>query len=199
MAAPSSPRRSPNAEAANRTALLDAAELLMLEEGYAAVTARRLAARAGLKPQLVHYYFGSMDDLFLNVLRRGSERNLVRLQRAVASPQPLRAIWALSNEPKAAALHTEMVALGNHRKAVRVEMAAQATRFRQVQIDALSDVIGRYDHLDTDLFPATTITVLIASVSRVLGMEQAMGMDIGHADTNRLVEHLLDVLEGPAP
>ena len=42
---------------------MDAAEQLLLEEGYAAVTSRRVGARAGLKPQLVHYYFRTMDDL----------------------------------------------------------------------------------------------------------------------------------------
>ena len=56
-----------------RGALLDAAEQLMLEEGYAAVTSRRVAAQAGLKPQLVHYYFRTMDDLFLAVFRRRAE------------------------------------------------------------------------------------------------------------------------------
>ena len=51
-----------------RQALLDAAEQVMREEGYAAVTSRRVAQRAGLKPQLVHYYFRTMDELFLALL-----------------------------------------------------------------------------------------------------------------------------------
>src|ERR1700746_1245156 len=65
-----SARRSgaPDAEARGR--LLDAAEQLMIEEGYAAVTSRRLAHKAGLKPQLVHYYFRTMEELFLEVFRR---------------------------------------------------------------------------------------------------------------------------------
>ncbi|EUA30299.1 bacterial regulatory s, tetR family protein [Mycobacterium xenopi 4042] len=53
--------------------LLDAAEQLMLEEGYAAVTSRRVAQKAALKPQLVHYYFRTMDDLFLAAFRRRAE------------------------------------------------------------------------------------------------------------------------------
>src|SRR5205823_13649069 len=52
-----------------RAKLLDADEKLLLEEGYAAVTSRRVAAKAGLKPQLVHYYFRTMDDLFIEVFR----------------------------------------------------------------------------------------------------------------------------------
>src|SRR5271155_4449899 len=51
--------------------LLDTAELIMREEGYPAVTTRRLAGRMGVSSQLVHYYFRSMDDLFLALMRRG--------------------------------------------------------------------------------------------------------------------------------
>ncbi len=69
-------RRIGAPDAKNRGVLLDAAEQLMLEEGYAAVTSRRLADRAGLKPQLVHYYFRTMDDLFLAVFRRRAEQGL---------------------------------------------------------------------------------------------------------------------------
>ncbi len=57
----------------------------MLEEGYAAVTSRRVAAQAGLKPQLVHYYFRTMDDLFLAAYRRRAEQGLERLAQALAS------------------------------------------------------------------------------------------------------------------
>ena len=46
------------------------------EEGYAAVTSRRVADAAGLKPQLVHYYFRTMEDLFLEVFRRRAEEGL---------------------------------------------------------------------------------------------------------------------------
>ena len=44
-----SARRIGAPDAKNRGVLLDAAEQLLLEEGYAAVTSRRVAERAGLK------------------------------------------------------------------------------------------------------------------------------------------------------
>ena len=80
-----SPRRIGAEDSKTRAQLLDAAEQLLLEEGYAAVTSRRVAAKAGLKPQLVHYYFRTMDDLFLEVFRRRAEENLARFERAVAA------------------------------------------------------------------------------------------------------------------
>jgi AcrR family transcriptional regulator len=72
----SSVRRIGAPDAKNRGVLLDAAEQLMLEEGYAAVTSRRVAEKAALKPQLVHYYFRTMDDLFLAAFRRRAEEGL---------------------------------------------------------------------------------------------------------------------------
>ena len=85
VATAASPRRIGAEDSKTRAQLLDAAELLLLEEGYAAVTSRRVAAKAGLKPQLVHYYFRTMDDLFLEVFRRRAEENLARFERAVAA------------------------------------------------------------------------------------------------------------------
>ena len=71
----------------------------MLEEGYAAVTSRRVAERAGLKPQLVHYYFRTMEDLFLAVFRRRAEAGPGGAHHALQSPQPLWALWRFSTDP----------------------------------------------------------------------------------------------------
>src|SRR5215470_9049592 len=80
-----SERRIGAPDAKNRTVLLDAAERLMLEEGYAAVTSRRVAEKAGLKPQLVHYYFRTMGELYLAVFRRRADQGLEAQSAALKS------------------------------------------------------------------------------------------------------------------
>ena len=72
----------------------------MLEEGYAAVTSRRVAAQAGLKPQLVHYYFRTMDDLFLAAYRRRADQGLERL--APGARLAAAALGALGPQPRPA-------------------------------------------------------------------------------------------------
>lgn len=129
-----STRRIGAPAAKNRAVLLDATEQLMLEEGYAAVTSRRVAARAGLKPQLVHYCFRTMDDLFLAMLQRRAEVGLERQAQALASDRPLRALREIVTDPAGAAMTTELVALCNHRKAIRAEIARVAEQFRAGQI-----------------------------------------------------------------
>ena len=81
-----SARRIGAPDAKNRLVLLDAAEQLLIDEGYAAVTSRRVAEKAGLKPQLVHYYFRTMDDLFLEVFRRYADQGMAAHRQALASP-----------------------------------------------------------------------------------------------------------------
>src|SRR5690349_19186792 len=131
-----SARRIGAPDAKNRGVLLDAAEQLLLEEGYAAVTSRRLAERAGVKPQLVHYYFRTMEDLFVEVFRRRADANLPQFERALAAGPSLRALWQLNADPRGAALTIEFVALANHRKTIRAEIARYAERFRAAQVDA---------------------------------------------------------------
>ena len=141
-----STRRIGTETSATRTALLDAAQQVLLEEGYAAATSRRVAARAGLKPQLVHYYFRTMDDLFLALVRRGAEQNLERQAEVLASPYPLRALWELSNDPAASALTIEFAALANHRKAIRAELASYGEQFRRLQTEALTSDLRALRH-----------------------------------------------------
>src|SRR6516225_639477 len=103
----------------------------MLESGYAAVSSRRVAARAGLKPQLVHYYFRTMDDLFLALFRSRTDGGLERHAEALASDRPLRALWEVSRDPEGTALIMEFSALANHRKVIAAEIQRYGDRLRE--------------------------------------------------------------------
>ncbi len=193
----STTRRLGAEDSATRAALLDAARQLLLEEGYAAVTSRRVAARAGLKPQLVHYYFRTMDDLFLALVRQGGEQYLERQARALASPRPLRALWELSSDPAGARLTTELAALANHRKAIRAELAAYAGRIRRLQAEALAGVLAGYG-IDAEVVPPEALLVLVTALSQILVLEDTLGATTGHAEMRALVERCLAHYEGPA-
>lgn len=188
-------RRIGAPDAKNRAVLLDAAEQLMLDEGYAAVTSRRVAEKAGLKPQLVHYYFRTMDDLFLDVFRRRAEQGLAAQASALDSPQPLWALWRFGTNPAATRLTMEFMGLANHRKILRAEIARYAERFRHEQNAALTAALQRYGVAVTDV-PPIVWTVFATSVSRVLVMEQALGMSAGHDETLHFCEQWLRRLEG---
>jgi AcrR family transcriptional regulator len=194
-----SARRIGAPDAKNRGLLLDAAEQLMLEEGYAAVTSRRLANKAGLKPQLVHYYFRTMEELFLEVFRRRAEEGLEVQAQALQSEQPLWAVWRFGTDPAFTQISMEFMALANHRKDMRAEIAYYAERFREQQRKAVAAALQRYGAENEDV-PPVVWTVLMTSLSRFLVLEQAIGMSGGHAETVELVENYLRRLEGePRP
>ena len=190
-----SARRIGAPDAKNRGVLLDAAEELLLQEGYAAVTSRRVADAAGLKPQLVHYYFRTMEDLFLEVFRRRAEEGLRVLTTTLASPQPLWALWRFSTQPEATRLTMEFMGLANHRKALRAEIVYYAERFRKEQNKAIAAALRRYN-LDVGEVPPVVWTVFATSVSQALVMERALGMSTGHAETFKYCEQWLRRLEG---
>ena len=188
-------RRIGAEDSATRAALLDAAQALMVAEGYAAVSSRKVAARAGLKPQLVHYYFRTMDDLFIEVFRRRADANLERVERAVAADGSLSTLWRLNTDPTGRTVITEMAALANHRKDLRTEIAELARTLRTEQIDALVPVLDRYG-ISEALVPESFV-VLANALGQVLVMEGALGLDTGHAALRAQVEDLLTRYEGP--
>ena len=194
MTTSASPRRIGAEDSNTRAQLLDAAELLLLEEGYAAVTSRRVAARAGLKPQLVHYYFRTMDDLFLEVFRRRAEENIASVERAVAADGSLRALWKLNADLGGAAFNIEFVALANHRKAIRAEIARYAERFRAVQLEALTAALPALGITDDQLPPIVAL-LMMTGLSQVMALEDALGVIAGHDTTRAFIEQSIAHIE----
>ncbi|OBK76294.1 TetR/AcrR family transcriptional regulator [Mycobacterium sp. 1274761.0] len=190
-----SERRIGAPDAKNRAVLLDAAERLMLEEGYAAVTSRRVAEKAGLKPQLVHYYFRTMGDLYLAVFRRRAEQGLEAQERALKSEQPLWALWRYSSDPRITAFTVEFMALAIHRDELRAEFARYGELFRERERKVISETLQRYG-IDASEVPPVVWAVFATSLSRMLVMETALGMSGGHTETLEFVEAWLRELEG---
>jgi AcrR family transcriptional regulator len=179
-----------------RDTLLDCVEKMMLDEGYASVTYRALATKAGVTPSLVQYYFRSLDDIFVAAIRRYSERNLDYLDKALAkrSEDPLRALWEYSWDEPTGALMTEFMALGNHRKSIRTEIAAVAESVRKLQLDALSAKFGQNARPWGDLsLPA--MQLLISSLPKFLKLEKGVGVETAHAELTEAFERYLDTIE----
>lgn len=197
VAVPAEPssRRIGAEDSKTRAQLVEAAEQLLLEEGYAAVTSRRVAARAGLKPQLVHYYFRTMDDLFIEVFRRNAEANLARFERAIAEDGSLANLWRLNADTRGARFTFEFFALANHRKAIRTEIARYADRFRAAQVEAMTAALARRG-ISADQVPPIVALLTMTGIAQVLALEDALGVTAGHDTTIDFVERTIAQLEG---
>jgi len=187
-------RRLGMENARSRSLLVDAADHILTEEGAHAVSARRVADRAGLKPQLVHYYFKTMDDLLIAVFRRAQEEYLQRHEHALEGRQPLDALWKLNNESQGTRRMMEFISLAGRREAVREVILESAARFRQLQIDAISRVLDERG-VDRTEFPPAGVALLMATVSRGLLLEQTLGLSLGHAELRAFVTRILKTVD----
>src|SRR6201989_893537 len=181
---------------ATREALIEATAQIMLAEGYAAATSRRVAAQAGVKPALVHYYFPSMDDLFVAVLRDKAEHNLQLQRQAIAEAQPLHALWLLNGETDAQ-LFTEFLAMANHRKAIRSEISAYAMRFRDLE-EGVVTLALKARGVDLELFPPVVMSMIMGGLARMVLHEQGLGITRGHDEAIAFMERCLDRFEMPS-
>ncbi len=193
----SSGRRSIGDSAATRRAILDATAKIMREDGHAAVSSRRVAERAGLKSQLVHYHFGTMDDLFLALFRRYEDEFLTAEVGALTSSRPITELWkaSLVGDKEIVA---EFIALAMHRKTIREEIARANDRTRTIHTAAITNAL-QASGVDSKVFPPEVAAFLIAAVTRTLLTESALGVSSGHAATRAFIEQRLLALETGAP
>jgi AcrR family transcriptional regulator len=184
------PKRNGEESSRTREAILDATARIMRDQGYAAVSSRRVANAAGLKSQLVHYYFGTMDDLFLALFQRAEAQHIERHMQAFTSASPLRELWALSTDRTGMELIFEFMALANHRPAIRRELARASERTRAMQVAMLGRMLLQLG-ISSDICPPNVLSLLIAGLARALVSEAAIGVSSAHADTLTFVERLM--------
>lgn len=177
-----------------RAAILDATEALMIEEGYAAVTSRRVAEKAGQKSKLVHYYFATMDDLFVALYERAEKQFLKRHLEAVTSPNPLRALWDLSIHPERTRLAQEFIALSNHRESIRKITARVLEQMHSINTVCISKYLEECG-LDPEEFPPVVLSQIISGLSRALVNEESLGVAPGHREVRAFAERWLAKLE----
>ena len=166
----------------------------MLEDGYAAVSSRSVAARVGINAPLVHYYFPTLDDLFIAVLERRAGPNVDRLTDALDSDQPLLTWWKLASNRRGAALFVELMAAANHRPLLKAEVGQVAQRVRKLQVDRLPKLLDEYG-LDTHEFPPVLIAAAMQGLAFGLVQDQTAGYDTAADDAADAMTGLLEGLE----
>ncbi|WP_179467485.1 TetR/AcrR family transcriptional regulator [Mycolicibacterium vinylchloridicum] len=176
-----------------RQRLIEAAAQIMHDEGYAAATSRRVATKAGVKQALVYYYFPTMDDLFVAVLRSGAEAALEQLRKVLTEEDPLRALWRINSDPRQTVMSTELMALANHRKVIGAELRNFAERVRDIETAAVTMSLRSYG-VDLEAYPPVVISMLVAQIARSVGNENAVGLTRGHDELQRFVENQFAML-----
>ena len=192
----STPARSDTAEA-----LLDAAERLLIEVGHAGISTRRLAAEAGANQGLVHYYFGSIDELFVEVLERFTARLIARQREMYAADRPFidkwREAWSFQEEDLDAGyskIWMELQALSWSRPDLRPRIARVNAEWRSVLSEAFTAAAREY-RLDPKEFPVEALVALMMTFGQGYAVERLEGIDDGHAELLAWIERWLEALE----
>ena len=170
----------------NREALLDGALQSLLDKGYAATTARDIAARAGTSLAAIGYHFGSTEQLLHEAITDGFRRWRAQLAATLddaADTPPAELLASMGDEltrlfGEQRSLFTvflEALALADRSQAVQAHAAAGYQEDR-VAIAALVGSIRKSDDLDL-----TLASVLLAVVDGLF------------------IQHLLSPADAPTP
>jgi AcrR family transcriptional regulator len=179
-----------------RSALLDAAEELLVKVGYGAITTRRLAEQAGVNHGLVHYYFGSMQEVFLQTLERFTDQLIERQQALYSAPVPFVEKWRtamryLTDDRAYQKVWLELQAMAWNDPDLRERVAAVLARWVEVLRPAFAagmDELG----VAADPRQVEAIVALVATFNQGMMLEQLLGVDSGHEALLDAVDSWLD-------
>jgi AcrR family transcriptional regulator len=176
-------------------AFLDAAERLLVEVGYAAITTRRLAREAGANQGLVHYYFGSMENLLVRVLERFTDRLIVRQRAMYAADLPFLEKWRQAmrflDEDFSSGYQKvwyELQAMAWNKPDLRERIAHVTVEWREVLAEAFEQ--GRREHGIE--MPIDALVAMVAAFNQGLILERLSGIDSGHRELLDWIDEWLD-------
>jgi AcrR family transcriptional regulator len=164
-------------------AFLDAAERLLVELGYAGITTRRVAEEAGANKGLVHYYFGSMENLLVRVLERFTERLIARQRAMYAAEGPFVEKWRkamryLDDDREYQKVWYELQALAWNRPELRERVAHVDDEWRAVLREALAEPRERYGIE----MPLEALVALVITFNKGIMLERLSGIETGQAE-----------------
>jgi AcrR family transcriptional regulator len=180
-----------DARAAAEEALLDAAEQLLVEVGHAGITTRKLAEAAGVNHGLVHYYFGSNENLLVRALERFTERLVARQRELYAADLPFVEKWRtamrylVSEDVTYEKVWLELQALAWNDPRLRDRLARVNEEWRSVLTEAFEE-----PHRELGIaMPLEALVSLVITFNLGIIVERLGGIDTGHAE-------LLDWIDG---
>ena len=183
---------------------LDAAERLLIQVGYAGITTRAVAAEAGLNHGLVHYYFGSIEELLLRVLNRFTERLIARQRAMYAADVPFlekwRTAWRFQEEDLAAGypkIFFELQALAWNRPDLRQRIVAVESEWRQVLREAFTRAVREYG-MESEL-PVEAVTAMTVTFALGYMLERLSGIREGHEPLLAWIDGWIESLERGKP
>jgi AcrR family transcriptional regulator len=170
------------ARSAAEEALLDGAERLLVEHGHAGITTRRLAEAAGVNHGLVHYYFGSNENLLARALERFTERLIERQRALYAADGPFLEKWRtamrhlIADDATYEKIWLELQALAWNDPGLRERLRDVNAQWRAVLTEALAE-----PHRELGIpMPLEALVSLVITFNLGIMVERLGGIGDGH-------------------
>lgn len=189
-----STRRMGSIDSEMGIAMMDAAEEILKEQGYAALTSRTIADYLGVKQRLLYYYFKTMDDLILECFKRLSVRELDRLNTAISSDRPLHEIWEICINTSDARLISEYMALANRNDGIRSEVIFFIEESRKMQVKVLKKLMAQAG-IEKDFLSADVLALIGTSLALAINREASLGVKKGHSAAKKAIQDFFEKLE----
>lgn len=167
---------------------------MLQARGYGAITSRSIASEAGVKHQLVYYYFKDIDDLLLAAFKRRMDRGIERLKQDALAERPVRAVFEDFSHAIDAWLDFEYMALANHHDGVRHEIVRFMTEARVIHVEIIERVY-RAKGIDPTIIPPAALAFLITHTSMALVREAGTGFTAGHEEIREMIDRFFKTLE----
>jgi AcrR family transcriptional regulator len=172
------------ARTAAEGALLDAAERLLAGVGYAGITTRRLAEEAGINHGLVHYYFGSNENLLVQALERFTSRLIARQREMYAADLPFAQKWRtamrylMSEDVSYQKIWLELQALAWNNPDISARLAQVNAEWRAVLTEAFAEPRRE---LGIEM-PLPVLVSLVITFNLGIIVERLSGIETGHRE-----------------
>jgi len=181
--------------------LLDAAERLLVSVGHASLSTRLVAKEAGVNHGLVHYYFGSMENLLLRVLERFTHQLIDRQRAMYAADVPFIDKWRTAmgflDEDIAAGypkIWLELQAMAWNNPEFGERVARVNAEWRAVLTEAFEGAMRGYG-IDRRRYPVEAVVSLVLTFNEGIMLERMSGIDTGQASLVAMIDRFLVSLE----
>lgn len=175
-------------------ALLEAAERMLVEVGHAGITTRRLAREAGVNHGLVHYYFGSMENVLVRALEGFTERLLQRQRALYAADVPFIEKWRIAmghltgDDVAYAKVWLELQALAWNSPGLQERLASVDAEWRAVLAEPFARARDEYA-ID---MPVDALVSLVMTFNLGIMLERQSGVDAGHRELLEWIDRWLE-------
>jgi AcrR family transcriptional regulator len=168
----------------------------LISKGVSDITTRKVADKAGVNQALIHYHFGTMEELLLAVLERVSQSVKERAKQIYRDEdlfldgwfEEMEAMTTTDFERGWGKIWLENLTLAANRPRIRQQYVKAASTVRKLHERQVAEMLERLG-IDEDRFPPKAVVTLLDAITSKLILDRLVGIRTGH-------QELLDMLRG---